>query len=487
LQPGRYVPPTLPARDKPLGFFRLLGALKRNPLQCWCREHFELPIVRVELPIGRVLIVNNLEAIRRVLVDNRANYRKDPLQRRVLAAGLGEGLLSAEGERWRAQRRIIAPVFARKTIVDLAPAMLCGVERLTARWRRQSGAILDIAGEMSRLTLEVLERTIFSDGLGSAPEEFRIAMGIYFTAVGRIGLLDLLGMPPWVPRPAQLRIRSTMRFFESAIDDIIQRRRARASCSQTSGAADILSRLLAALDPDTGRGLTEPEVRSNILTFIAAGHETTANLLTWSLFLLSQVSQWREQVEAEAERELRGGPQAAGERLVLTRAVIDETARLYPPIAAISRMAVAEDELAGEPVTRGTLVVIAPYVLHRHRMHWRDAEIFDPHRFLGSARAAIDRYAYIPFGAGARTCIGSAFALQEATLALAAIVRNFDLELACDTPVLPTLQVTLRPSGGLPMIISYKNHSVGRGQAQVMRHSSATPPARYLQRRSIIR
>jgi cytochrome P450 len=277
--------------------------------------------------------------------------------------------------------------------------------------------------------------------------------------VGRIGLLDLLGLPPSVPRIAQLRVRSTLRFFEAAIDEIVSKR-ARRVREHDVAAPDMLTRLLAALDPETGEGLTEAEIRSNILTFIAAGHETTANLLTWSLFLLSQAPEWRERVEAEAERELADPSSGLADRLILTRAVIDETARLYPPIAAISRIADAEDELAGQRVKRGTLIVIAPYVLHRHRLLWHEADVFDPNRFLGAARAEIDRYAYIPFRAGARTCIGSAFALQEATLVLATIIRNFDLQLASDAVVWPLLSVTLRPASGLPMMIRSKAFSV---------------------------
>jgi cytochrome P450 len=175
---------------------------------------------------------------------------------------------------------------------------------------------------------------------------------------------------------------------------------------------------------------------------------------------LSQSPQWRHRVGAEAERELDGPVAGLADRLVETRAVIDEAARLYPPIAAISRVAIDADELAGERVKRGSLVVIAPYVLHRHRALWRDPDVFDPNRFLGKERGEIDRFAYIPFGTGARTCIGSAFALQEATLILANIVRNFHLQLAPDKKVWPLLRVTLRPAGGLPMKITRKAHSL---------------------------
>jgi cytochrome P450 len=367
--------------------------------------------------------------------------------------------LSAEDERWRTQRRTVAPVFARKTIMEFAPAMMDAAAALTERWNGDDGATRDVAAEMTRVTLDVLERTIFSDGFGRAPEEIRSAMNIYFNTIGRIDPLDLLGLPPSVPRLSHLRVRSTLRFFETAIDQIIATRRRRLAEKAAGTARDILTLLLDALDPETGERMTEAEVRSNILTFIAAGHETTANTITWSLFLLSQSQEWRERVEREAERELDGPIDGLADRLVQTRAVIDEAIRLYPPIAAMSRVANGPDELAGTPVKRGTMVVIAPYVLHRHRRYWRDPDLFDPRRFLGKARADIDRFVYLPFGAGVRTCIGSAFALQEATLILATIMKNFDVALAPGSTVWPLLRVTLRPAGGLPMTIRRKRQS----------------------------
>jgi cytochrome P450 len=458
--PAPYRPPAPKPRAKRLGPLALISALKRNPLECWTQEHFERPIVSGGLPIGHVVVVNEPAAIRRVLLDNAANYRKDSLQRRVLSAGLGEGLLSAEGEQWRAQRRTLAPLFAARRVLEFAPAMLQAADALIARWRGCDGATLDVAAEMARVTLDVLERTIFSDGLGRDAEEVRLSMVTYLNVIGRIDALDVLGVPAFVPRLAHLRARSTLRFFETAIDQIIETRRRRLVEQPGSAPNDILTRLLAALDPDTGERMSEAEVRSNILTFIMAGHETTANSLTWSLFLLSQSPEWRERVRLEAERELGGPTDRVADRLTDTRAVIEEAIRLYPPIAAISRVAMDRDQLAGEPIRRGSLVVIAPYVLHRHRLLWDGPDVFDPTRFVNEARHKIDRFAYLPFGAGPRTCIGSGFALQEATLVLASVVRNFTCELAPEYEAWPVLRITLRPAGGLPMKVERRREAV---------------------------
>lgn len=455
LQPiAKFKPPVPAPSAKSLGPLALIRVLARNPLEAWTEAHFEKPIVMGGLPFGRVAVVSEPSAIRRVLLENAKNYHKDWLQRRVLSAGLTEGLLTAEDRQWRVQRRALAALFARTSVMNFAEAMMASARALVERVSLRQGDVVDMAAEVTRLTLDVLERTIFSDGIGADREDIRMAMKSYFEAVGRIDPFDILGVPGVVPRPRRLKVWPTLRFFESTIDAIVSTRRRRLARDRASAPRDILTLLLEAADPATGENLTEAEVRANVLTFIAAGHETTANCLAWSLYLLSQSAEWRERVRAEAERELdRGDLGTVADRLVETRAVIDEANRLYPPIAAISRSALGADELAGTPIRRGTMVVIAPYVLHRHRRLWDRPDEFDPFRFLDGGRESIDRYAYLPFGAGPRTCIGAAFALQEACITLAMITRHFSLEMAPEHSVWPVQKVTLRPQGGLPMLV----------------------------------
>jgi cytochrome P450 len=281
-----------------------------------------------------------------------------------------------------------------------------------------------------------------------------MAMATYFNTIGKISPLDILGVPDFVPRLGRFRVRATLRFFGTEVDRVISARRRILAEQPDRAPNDLLTHLLEALDTTGADGLTEAEVRSNILTFIAAGHETTANTLSWALFLLSQSREWRERVEAEVDRELTGSASGIADRLTATRAVIEETIRLYPPISAISRVALGNDALNGEAVRPGSLIVISPYVLHRHRLLWHRPDAFDPGRFLGHAAATIDRFAYLPFGAGPRKCIGSTFALQEATLVLAAIVKHFNFQMRPGHAVWPSLRVTLRPANGLPMIIA---------------------------------
>ena len=450
-----YCPPAPTPQARPLPPLALLRTLKRNPLECWAMQHFERPIVAGGLPLGHVLLVHEPSAIRHVLLENAANYRKDRLQRRVLSAGLSDGLLAAEGEQWRLQRRVLAPMFARKTVINFSSAMMAAAEALMDRWSALGErATIDVAAEMARVTLDVVERTIFSDGFGSDAEAIRVAMAVYFNTIGKISPLDILGVPDFVPRLSRFRVRSTLKFFEAEVDRVISTRRRILAEQPDRAPSDLLTDLLQALDSEAEDRITESEVRSNILTFIAAGHETTANTLSWAMFLLSQAPHWRERLEVEADRELSGPIPGVADRLVETRAVIEEAIRLYPPIAAISRVALAADDLHGEAVRPGSLIVISPYVLHRHRLLWDRPDAFDPGRFLGNARTTIDRFAYLPFGVGPRKCIGSTFALQEATLVLAAIVRQFRFQPQPGHVVWPTLSVTLRPANGLPMIVT---------------------------------
>ena len=451
--PAELSPPAPIPREHALGPIALIRVLASNPLEAWTAAHFEQPIVMGGLSIGRVAVVSDPAAIRRVLLVNTENYQKDWLQRRVLSAALANGLLTVESDQWKQQRRALAPLFSRKTVLTFTSAMMEAAEALVDRLRQNEGRVVDIVDESTRITVDVLERTIFSDGFGRDPDEVRAAMTAYFDTVGRIDPLDVLGVPTVVPRPSRRRLRPTLRFFEETVDQIIATRQRRLAADPAGAPRDILTLLLEARAPESGSALSDIEVRANILTFIAAGQETTANCIAWTLYLLSQSREWRERVQAEADRELNGPLDGLPDRLTVTRAVIDEANRLYPPITAISRMALGFDELAGESIKPGTMIVIAPYVLHRHLALWAKPNSFDPSRFLGGEREKIDRFAYLPFGVGPRICIGATFAIQEASIMIATIMRNFALETVAGCTPWPVQKVTLRPKDGLPMIV----------------------------------
>lgn len=443
-----------PRPGKRPGLLRLIAILQDNPLGAWTAEHFERPVIRDHLPFLSAVVVNEPAAVQRVLLENSGNYRKDDFLLRILSPALSNGLLTVDGEQWRKQRRAVAPMFTRRAIANYAQPIKRVADALVRRWLAcPDGSVLDAASEATGATLDVLQRTIFSKGIGRSTEDFRNQMRIYFDSIGRIDPLDVLGFPAFVPRWTKWRARPAMKFFDDAVKRITAERRELLSNGPENCPDDILTLLLQARDPETGEGLSEEELRANIVTLIAAGHETTANALTWSMFLLSQDETWQSRVAREAQGVLNGSVDAAAEKLVYTRAVIEEALRLYPPIAAISRVAISADELSGERIPAGTLVIVAPYVMHRHRLLWDRPDEFDPTRFLGSARARVNRYSYLPFGAGPRICLGAAFALQEAAILLASIMSRFTLQLAPGVEPEPLLRITLRPRGGLPMII----------------------------------
>ena len=447
----RFVPPFPRRSERPRSALSTILTLRRNPLEIWGEADFERPFSIGRSILGLRAVAHDPAAVRHVFLDNAANYRKDDLQLRVLSPGLGNGLLTAEGEAWRLQRRSLAPLFSPREVAGFAPAMqevaAATVERLG---RRRDGAVIDVAELMSRMALEVLEQTLFSQGLGREPSEFQHAVTSYFDSFGRLDPLDLIGAPAFLPRLGRIRGRGALRFFNDAVEAIVASRR---TLLESGGGAprDLLTLLLAAKDPETGRGIPEADIRANIITFIGAGHETTANGLTWTLYLLSQSPEWRERAEEEAERAFDPRRPAALEPCAVLRAVFEEALRLYPPAAILSRQALADDEILGVRVPAGTVVVTSPYVLHRRRGLWDDPDAFDPSRFLGERRERIDRFAYIPFGAGPRVCIGMAFAMQEAIIILANLLRAFRFDFVAGHPVTAQQRVTLRPRGGMKM------------------------------------
>ncbi len=447
-------PPVPVPRKAPLGLWGFIATLRRNPLEIWTEAHFERPIMMGRSFLGERATVSDPAAVRRVLLDNVANYRKDDLQLRLLRPGLGNGLLTAEGEEWRMQRRLLAPLFTPRQYNAFASAMAAVAAAGTARLcHAGDGATINLSHEMAHITLEILERTLFSQGLGRAPGEFQAAVTRYFETIGRIDPLDVLGLPKFLPRFGRLRGRSSLAFFKAAVDELVAARRRLVAAGEPAP-HDILGLLLSAEDPETGKSMTAVDLHANIITFIGAGHETTANALTWCLYLLSLSPEWRDRVEQEVDREFEAGPVATlADRLPETKAAFEEAMRLYPPAASLSRAAVKADVLAGKSIKAGTIITVSPFVIHRHRLLWTNPDVFDPSRFLGERRNEIDRFAYIPFGAGPRVCIGMGFAVQEALILLAHLVRRLRFELVEGHEVMPQQRITLRPRGGMPMIL----------------------------------
>ncbi len=452
---GARAPAPVPLETPP-GTLELLWGLRSNPVATWTRYHFEHLIVYGKSVLGRVAVVSDPEVIRHVLVENAANYGKGDLQRRMLGGGLGTGLLLAEGADWRAQRRALAPLFSPRHVAGFRDSMVVVADELAERWLRlRDGRRIDVSTEMARVTLRVLGRTIFSEPMNGPEDRFARAVSRYLESVGKIDPLDILDMPDWVPRLARLQTKPVLRYFEEEVDAMLAKRRAAIADDPATAPRDLLTLLMEARDPETGEGLSDLDIKANLVTFLIAGHETTSNALTWALFLLSQHPQAREAVEREVDRLMPNGrvDPARVDDFVWTRAVLDEAMRLYPPAASISREAIGPDTLGRTRIKAGTMVVVSPYVLHRHKLLWDAPDHFVPERFLPENRGGIDRFAYLPFGAGPRICIAASFAIQEAVIVLATAMRHVRLTLAPGHEVMPVQRVALRSRGGMPMIL----------------------------------
>ena len=443
LSPPPFRPWTPPRREGPMPLVPFLWQSWRDPLLTWSTRHFLEPQLFGQGPLGAVIVVSHPEGVRRVLTENAANYEKGALQRRVLGPLLSDGLLLTEGDVWRRARRILAPLFTPARTAALSERMEEVCRARVEGWRLTTGPrVLDMDSEMSGLTFDILSATLFSDDLGGEAKGFERALNRYLSVGARIDPLDVLDAPNWVPRLGRLASFQSAQFFERSVAKLVAARRVRMEAGEAMP-SDLLSALLTARDETDGAGLSDREVAANILTFILAGHETTARTLGWTLHLISRTPELIERLKAEADAFDTTLPGWA-DRLPWIKAVIEEAMRLFPPAPTLARIALASDEIGGQVIPAGTTVIISPWVLHRHELLWDDPAAFRPERFLPENRKAIDRYAYIPFSAGPRVCIGAAFALQEASIALATILRAADVEAITTVEPRPIHQITLR-------------------------------------------
>jgi len=424
-----------------MGVFGRMAAMRRSAIETWGQRAYEEDIVQGRFFGHNSFILNTPDAIRHVLVDNYENYTRTPAGIRVLRPVLGEGLLIAEGRAWKHQRRTLAPAFTPRAVTPLVPHMIAATDETIAKLQAACGAPVDLREAMQRMTLEIAGRTMFSFEMGRHGPALRDFVMEYGERLARPHFLDLL-LPLGWPSPqdfARARFRKRWTRFVAML---MAERRA-AGKNEGAPPSDLFDLMGAARDPESGESFTDEQLGDQVATMILAGHETTATALFWSLYLLALDPATQEQLAAEVAGATVNGALAI-ERLKFTRSVVDETMRLYPPAFLIARSAAAPDTVGGLPVKKHDLVLIAPWLLHRHEKLWNDPNAFIPSRFMPGAPPP-DRFAYLPFGVGARVCIGAHFALVEATLALAKLIGAFRVELVDREPVMPVGVVTTQP------------------------------------------
>ena len=397
----------------------------------------------------RYLVLHTPEGVRHVLVENAKAYLKSPSYR-GLKLVLGNGLVTSEGAFWKRQRKLAQPAFHRERLAALADTMVRGTADMIAQWEREGDMTFDLHDAMMRLTLRIVSRTLFStDVEGNAG-----AVGAAFKiAIHRANdeATSVLHLPIWLPLPKNVRFRRALRTLDTLVHRIIADRRA---LPESERPEDLLSMFMSARDDEDGAGMSDQQLRDEVMTIVGAGHETTANALAWTFYSLGDHPEIAERVSQEA-RETLGERAPTVEdlpRLAFTKRVLEEAMRLYPPAWSIERLAAEDDLVHGIRVPKGTVVGIMPWCIHRDPRFWPDPQRFDPDRFLPEAVAARPRYAYLPFGAGPRVCIGNGFAMMETQLLLAMIARRFHFERAPWHRVELDPSVTLRPKDGLRMV-----------------------------------
>lgn len=437
-----------PPHAKPLtgqeSFVHSTWKFLRNPLEGFGPLAYNQPIVSLKTFGYRTHVITDPEGMGIILRSEASKFTKAAIDGRILGPATKEGLLSVHGEQWKTQRRAVAPIFRVRHMADLAPSVTDVINGFAAKIG--DNAEIELNAAMADVTFDVLAKTLLGDPKDMNRERLKTATRRVVTSAGTLRPDDLLPLPRWVPRPIPPRGAMALRALKAAADDLL---RDRAGDDDTS---DLVGLLISATDPHTGRALTQRERRDNLIGFFIAGHETTALTLTWALYLVGRDAQTLARLRDEVDAVRPDGDITYDDMKALpfTRAVIDETMRLFPPAPILNRACVEATTLYGREIEPGDHLILNNYIMHRTDRLWNNPLAFDPDRFMRDPSLRKAGSAFMPFGDGPRICVGMAFALMEAVMGLATLMRDFDIEIAQDCFPRPIMTVTLRPEGGIP-------------------------------------
>jgi cytochrome P450 len=396
-----------------------------------------------------VHVVLKPEWVQRVLLDNASNYEKPRLVKRILSPTIGRGLLTSERELWRAQRKIVSASFTPPAVDALVPLFAEVGVAMAESW---ADGTCDMAVEATTATMRVIATALFSGDERLTTPEAMDHITAAMEGVGEARIQVLLGMPLVPITSKGRRGRAGQRFLRRTLGAIVNERLG------SDAPDDFVTAVIRELINRFPREEAVELAIDNAATFYLAGHETTANLTSWTLFVLSEQAELQDRVSSEAEAALSAGIDAGlPQRLPLLRAVVDESLRLYPPVPRFDREAVADDVLGDHEVRAGDLVSVWPWIIHRHKKLWDDPDAFDPGRFAPGSNQERHRFQYLPFGGGPRTCVGARFAMTEALTILAIWLREWRFAPVSGRAIRPSGMVTLRQEGGLPLILSPRN------------------------------
>ena len=455
-----FVPPFPYRWPRPLSPWQRLRIARKNLIAQFEDAAFELDFTSVKILSKRIFVCNSPQTVQWAFgIKNEVFERKSPAMRHMLHPLAGDGLIISDGDTWRKRRRIVTPIVHASRLSAFAPVMTETALAMGERWAQlQAGATIDALSEMAQLTAEIICRAIFGREL-RAEQARAVVEGFseFQRAVSRIDLPSLFGLPDWLPRPRRMAVYRSVKRIHRVIDAIIAAHRDRAE----GESASVVGRLIDARDPDTGAPLDIKAVRNEAVVIFLAGHETTANTLAFVWYLLSQAPDVEARLHAELDSVFgeRSPTLADVPKLEFTRAVVEETLRLYPPIPILAREALATETIAGWHVPKGSMVMVIPWLLHRNRKLWDRPDHFLPERFLGTNGPTPDKWHYVPFSIGPRTCAGMAFGLTEAILCVATLAQRFKLRLAVGHDMVPICRGSLRPGDALPMSVHRREPS----------------------------
>lgn len=446
-----FTPPFPHRHAEPLSPFKTLQHARKDLLSIWADEAFELQFMGSKILNQWVYIANAPDVVKHVFVNNNQNYQqKSPQMRKALEPLLGDGLFISDGETWHTRRKIQTPLFTAQHVIQYSQIMVDTAMEKTEAWAKKSaGDTLDVLPEMATLTAEIICRTLFGGELGKAKSsEVVNAFSEYQASIEQMALSEFLGIPDWIPVPgtSMRRARKAARRIHTVVDDIVE------NAHYADDDLTMLAQFLKLNQRDNT--ITRKGIRNEVIVLFMAGHETTANTLAWTWYLLSQAPDVEEKMRVELEEVCQGGVPTYEHysRLTYLRAVLDEAMRLYPPVPVLSRQASTEDRIRGRKIPKGAIVMAVPWLLHRHERLWEQPNAFIPERFLeGGSAFKQDKYAYIPFSIGPRVCLGKYFGQVELVLTMATLAQKFGLSLPLGAAVKHDCRLTLRPKDNLPM------------------------------------
>lgn len=457
---GLFVPPAPIPKNIKSADFRFRDSLAslfiaaRNPLETFSAVQYKLPVSQYSL-MGNVFTqIADPGTIKHIFIERRENYRMSPLRQRVLKPMLGDGLITAEGRTWKHARRTMSPMFTPRNVSTFAKTMRATTERELPKLLKDNKT-QDIAPIMAALTYLVLSDTLFSRDIDRDQSQMIRDVSIALSHMGRPDPMDMINAPKWIPRLVGIGGRRAVRRLRKSISEATDTRKAMAKETMPD---DFLTRLLTA-EKDGTPAFSAEQIEDQMISFIGAGHETTARALSWMFYLLSNDTDARDRLEAEVDAlDIKTiDPDDWDKHLPWAMACFEETMRLYPPAPFISREPITDDQVGLVYIPERTNVLVNLWVMHRSELLWDNPNAFDPHRFLGKARDKIDRFQYLPFGVGERVCIGQRFAMQEAAILIALLIRNYRFDYAGSDVPWPKMRVTIQPENNMPMTVNRRS------------------------------